>query len=105
VPRRSVTGTVVSLTERKFGDVLPTFVQTAIWSRGLVRGGGHGFDRRKIRTELVLETSDGHKRWTVRNHRHHNALNVGRRVTLSVSPLVGYVARVKPHQAVQRRIT
>lgn len=89
-PRRTVHGTVVSLRERKMGDFLPHFVQQQIWNRG-----PHvGHDRRRTRTELVLDTSEGTGRWTIRNRKQESSLVIGRPVTIKVSPLVGYVSDV-----------
>ena len=90
VPRRSVSGTVVSLTERKIGDILPRIAQ-----RALFENRDTGLDRRKCRTEVVLETDAGPRQWTVRSYRRARELRVGTQVSLSVTPLTGYVARVE----------
>ncbi len=95
VPRRTVTGTVVSLQERKTGDFLPVLAQQAIFARN-----NHGTDRRQPRTEVVLDTPSGTQQWTVRNARVRRELLPGRHVQLVVSPIVGYVAQahsVPPH--------
>lgn len=88
VPRLTVHGTVVSLRERKMGDFLPHLIQQRIWDRGE----HSGYDRRRTRTELVLATDEGTRRWTVRNRKLESTLVIGRPVTIKVSPLVGYVA-------------
>ncbi len=88
VPRQTVHGTVVSLRQRKMGDFLPRLLQQRIWERGE----HSGYDRRRTRTELVLATGEGTRRWTVRNRRLDSTLAIGRPVTIRVSPLVGYVA-------------
>lgn len=49
-----------------------------------------------MRTELVLQTSDGPRRWTVRNHRLRSELHVGATVKLTVTALAGYVAKAEP---------
>lgn len=90
VPRRSVSGTVVSLKERRAGDVLPHLAQ-----RALFENRSNGIDRRKSRTEVVLETDAGPRQWTVRSHRTARDLRIGAQVNLSVTPLTGYVARVE----------
>lgn len=92
IPRRSVHGTVVSLGERRVGDFLPQVLQRQLWD--LVNSSGH--DRRRTRTELVLSTAQGTRSWTLRNRRLEPVLTVGRPVTISVSPLVGYVADARP---------
>lgn len=90
VPRRSVSGTVVSLKERRAGDILPHLAQ-----RALFENRSNGIDRRKSRTEVVLETDAGPRQWTVRSHRTARDLRIGAQVNLSVTPLTGYVARVE----------
>lgn len=88
VPRQKVHGTVVGLRERKMGDFLPNLLQQQIFNRG----DHSGHDRRRIRTELVLATGEGTKQWTLRNRKLESTLAVGQPVTITVSPLVGYVA-------------
>lgn len=90
VPRRSVVGTVLSVSERRFGDFLPILAQRLVWERN--RHGGSGIDRRRTRTEVVLLTDAGELAFTVRSGRHREVLRVGRAVRLSVSPIAGYVA-------------
>lgn len=96
VPRHEIAGTVVMTGSRQFGDVLPRVVQNLIWNRD--RNGQPGHDTRRIRHELVLETISGLKTFTVRSGA---ALSVhrGQHVRLSVSPLIGYVAKCQVVQA------
>lgn len=94
IPRRSVSGTVVSLTDRKVGDFLPRLAQRAVFERR-----ESGLDQRRSRVELVLQTAQGAKQWTVRSSRVRRELRVGAQVRLSVTPLTGYVARVDPLSA------
>lgn len=89
-PRREVSGIVQSLDERKFLDVLPRFAQRQLFERG-----DYGHDRRGVRTEVVLSTDRGLQRWTVRRAKTQRELQVGNRVTLTVTPLAGYVAQVR----------
>lgn len=91
LPRRSAEGVVVSLKQRKAGDFLPYMAQRLIFENR-----SSGIDRRRNRLELVLETAEGQRQWTVRSARARRALQVGARVSLSVTPLTGYVARVDP---------
>lgn len=91
-PRRRVTGTVVSLRERQFLDFLPHFVLQLIFNR---RGNSMGVEQRRRRTEVVLDTPDGQKQWTVRSNGARRKLADGGLVTLSVTPLAGYVASVE----------
>ena len=88
VPRRSVSGTIVSIRERKFGDILPYMAQRKIFERRET-----GLDRRKSRIEVVLETDAGPRQWTVRSFKMRRDLHLGAQVQLSVTPLTGYVAR------------
>lgn len=89
-PRQTVHGVVLSLEERKMGDVLPYFLQRLIFERN-----SNSLDRRKRRTELVLRTDKGVRQWTVRNSRARRELQVGRAVAITASPLLGYVANVE----------
>lgn len=89
VPRRTVTGQVVSLRERKALDVLPRMAQRLIFERN-----DNNIDRRKRRTEVVLLTDTGERQWTVRKSSVRKQLAVGSTVQLRVSPIVGYVADV-----------
>lgn len=90
VPRSTVQGTVVSLRDRKTGDILPRLAQRAIFERN-----PNSIDRRRERLELVLDTPDGVRQWTVRNTRLRQDLVTGSTVRITVSPLVGYVASVE----------
>lgn len=92
VPRKKVTGTIISLRERQFLDFLPHFVLAMIFNR---RNNSMGVEQRRRRTEVVLDTPDGQKQWTVRSHRTRRKLQSGGLVTLSVTPLAGYVASVE----------
>lgn len=89
VPRRVVVGTVVSVRQRKALDVLPHMAQRLIFERRET-----GLDRRRARSEVVIDTGDGQHQWTVRNRRAERELVVGATVRLSVTPLAGYVAEV-----------
>lgn len=90
-PRRQVTGTVVDLRERRMGDFLPRMAQRMIFERN-----DQGLDRRKWRTEVVLNTPEGLRQWTVRKRSLEQFLQHGAQVLLSVTPLAGYVASVEP---------
>src|SRR5690606_35387397 len=90
VPRKSVAGVVLSVSERKIGDFLPVLAQRVIFERN-----ENNLDRRRTRTEVVLLTDQGQHQWTVRNSRIARALSTGARVQLTVTPLVGYVAKVE----------
>lgn len=90
IPRRTVVGHVASLTQRSAGDILPHPLQRMIFDRNRT-----GDDRRRQRTELVLHTPEGTRQWTVRNHKARRALQVGQHVRLTVSPILGYVAKVE----------
>lgn len=89
-PRRRVVGRVLSVRERKTADFLPEFIQDAIFARN-----ANGLDRRRPRVEVELATNDGVRQWTVRSARIRRELTQGSRVTLTVSPIVGHVARVE----------
>ena len=88
-PREQVTGIVTSMRERKVGDLLPLFLQRAIFERNPLQT-----DRRRHRAEVVLSTDRGERQWTVRSRKLENQLQPGAHVRISVSPLVGYVAEV-----------
>ena len=49
-----------------------------------------------MRTEVVLDTDNGHQQWTVRKTATLRELRPGTAVTLTVTPLAGYVAQVTP---------
>lgn len=88
-PRRNVSGTVVSLEDRKFLDFLPRIAQRYIFERG-----PNGIDRRQERREVVLDTPEGHQQWTVRKASIRRQLRQGAHVSLTVTPLAGYVSEV-----------
>lgn len=90
VPRRTIEGTVVSLRERQFGDILPPPLERLVFERK-----GHGTDRRRWRTEVVVNTSTGLRQWTLRDARKRKTLRIGHEVRLTVSPILGYVARAE----------
>ncbi len=89
--RRTVTGTVVSLSDRRFLDFLPHIAQRMIFERN-----PNQMDKRRVRTEVVLDTDNGHQQWTVRKTATLRELRPGTAVTLTVTPLAGYVAQVTP---------
>lgn len=91
IPRKHIAGVVVSVRERKVGDVLPILAQRVLFERN-----ENNIDRRRRRTEVVLLTDQGEQQWTVRNSRVARALTIGSRVRLTVTPLAGYVAQVEP---------
>ncbi len=93
VPRSTFTGRVLSIRNRMYLDFLPNPVQRMIFERN------GRTDNRKWRTEVVLQTEDGMKQWTVRNAKFANLMRPGSIVTLTVSPLVGYVANVTNSEA------
>lgn len=94
VPRSTVPGTVVSISERKFLDFLPDVVNNALWDRGNNTGQSWS-EKRRVRHEVVVDTGAGTKAWTVRNLKKVRALAPGQRVTLTVSPIVGYVEKIE----------
>lgn len=94
VPRSTVPGTVVSISERKFLDFLPDVVNNALWDRGNNTGQSWS-EKRRVRHEVVVDTGTGTKAWTVRNLKKVRALAPGQRITLTVSPIVGYVEKIE----------
>ncbi|MBP2413465.1 hypothetical protein JOF48_002264 [Arthrobacter stackebrandtii] len=92
VPRHEVTGTVVMAGARQFGDVLPRFVQDLVFRRGRDYFGSRNDDTRRTRHQIVVETLDGLKTYTV-NPGMALSVRQGQQVRLSVSPLIGYVAK------------
>ncbi|WP_155820927.1 hypothetical protein [Gordonia hirsuta] len=96
--RRTVTGRVVSIQERRLGDALPHLLQQLIFQQR-----DSGMDRRSSRFELVLNTPDGLRQWTIRNARMRDRLRVDEHVQLRVSPITGYVAAVQPHRTLTNR--
>lgn len=93
VPRKTYTGTVVSMRERRFLDFLPHFALELIFNR---RGNTMGVEQRKRRTEVVLATPNGDRQWTVRNSRLRRTIRVGETFRLTVTPLAGYVSAAEP---------
>lgn len=94
VPRTSVPGTVVSISERKFLDFLPDALNNALWDRKNNVGQSWA-ERRRVRHELVIDTGDGTRAWTLRNRQKARGLRPGQAVTVVASPLVGYVDRLE----------
>lgn len=94
VPRRTVSGTVVSLKDRKLLDVLPPLAQQLLFERN-----PNEIDKRRVRTEVVLSTHRGHQQWTVRKTAVLRELTIGASVALTVTPISGYVAQATriPH--------
>ncbi len=90
VPRHTVTGTVVSLSDRRAFDFLPYHAQRLLFERNR-----NEIDERRVRTEVVLSTDKGHQQWTVRRHAVLRHLLPGARVTLTVTPIAGYVAQAE----------
>lgn len=94
--RTDVHGRVMSLQDRRLGDVLPGFVQNMVVNSSLLRGSNVGRDARRYRTELVLNTPDGVKQWTLRGRgRRQTMLTVGQDVTISVTPIAGHVSNIR----------
>ncbi len=85
--RLTVSGYVISNSERRFGDFLPRFLERQIFSR-LNNGGG---DNRKLRWEIVVDTGSGHKALTVRKRKIRDQIPTGAYVSLRVTPIAGYV--------------
>lgn len=96
VPRTSVPGTVISISERKFLDFLPDAVNNALWDRKNNNIGRSWTERRKVRHELVIDTGNGTQAWTLRNRRKAGGLLPGQAITVVASPLLGYVERIDP---------
>lgn len=90
VPRRTVTGTVMSLGERKAFDFLPEFVQRLVFERN-----PNEIDKRRVRTEVVLRTDTGSRQWTVRKSGLVRDLQPGAHVALTVTPITGFVAHAQ----------
>ena len=88
---KTVEGKVVDVGTRRFGDILPGFAQEMIFSRR-----DNSYDGRRYRTEVVLETSDGIKSWTVRDRRAKKLLQPGVHVRMTVTPIAGSVSNVHP---------
>lgn len=91
---RTVVGTVMSMSDRRFLDFLPEQLEHVIFARG------QGIDRRRVRTEVVLSTASGQRQWTVRKRALRTSLRPGTTVRLTVTPLAGYVSSVEtlpPH--------
>lgn len=93
-PRSTITGTVISVRDRKLGDFLPTIAQRMIFERN-----AQALDKRKLRKELVLQTPDGIRQWTIRKTSVLRELDTGTVVQVTVSPLVGYVSSVQKADA------
>lgn len=91
VPRIQVQGVVESVSDRRVGDFLPQMFQRMLFNRI----SNNGLDKRQTRTELVLRTDKGHRQWTVRSRKARKKLRVGEMVTISASPLMGYVSNVE----------
>lgn len=91
VTRREVVGTVLDIRHRKTLDMLPRPVQQLIFERNTNR-----LDRRRRRTEVVLDTDHGIRQWTVRNARALQQIRPGQPVRMSVTPIAGHVSRVEP---------
>lgn len=91
VTRREVAGTVIDIRDRKTLDMLPGPVQQLIYARDSNR-----LDRRRRRTEVVLETDQGIRQWTVRNARTLQQIRPGQAVRMSVTPIAGHVSRIEP---------
>lgn len=90
VSAKTVEGMVVDVGRRRLGDILPGFAQEMIFSRR-----SHGYDTRRYRTEVVIETRDGVKSWTVRNSRAEQLLQPGAHVRMKVTPIAGSVSQVQ----------
>lgn len=90
IPRQTVTGTVLAHEERQTLDFLPHSLQHAIFTRN-----PQNIDKRGRRYEVVLDTPDGVRQWTVRSPRTRRLLQRGATVRLVVTPLAGHVARVE----------
>lgn len=93
-PRNAIAGTVLSVRDRKMGDFLPTIAQRMIFERD-----AQALDKRKTRKELVLQTPDGIRQWTIRKTSVPRDLDEGTVVQITVSPLVGYVSSVQKSDA------
>lgn len=93
IPRVEVTGRVLSMRDRKFADFLPQFVHSALQARR--SGNTHVIDNRKVRHEVVLQTPQGIRQWTVRSYRFRRELTVGSDVRMVTTPLLGHVAKVE----------
>lgn len=87
--RRTVSGTVVQVNDRKTFDFLPAIAQRILFERN-----ANELDRRKVRTEVVLNTETGFQQWTVRKLAVIRGVNPGTQVTLTVTPIAGYVADI-----------
>lgn len=93
IPRVEVTGQVLSMRDRKFADFLPQFVHSALQARR--SGNTHVTDNRKVRHEVVVQTPQGVRQWTVRSYRLRNELTVGSHVRMVTTPLLGHITKVE----------
>ena len=91
VTRREVAGTVLDIRGRKTLDILPHPIQQLIYERNSNR-----LDRRRRRTEVVLDTDRGVRQWTVRNARTLQQIRTGQPIRMSVTPIAGHVSRIEP---------
>ena len=94
VPHSTFPGTVVSISERQFLDFLPDVVNNALWDSDN-NTGQSWTEKRSVRHEVVVDTGAGTKAWTVRNPKKVRALAPGRRITPTVSPIVGYAKKIE----------
>lgn len=90
VSAKTVEGRVVDVGTRRLGDILPGFAQEMIFSRR-----DSSYDSRRYRTEVVVETREGMKSWTVRNSRAKQLLQPGTHVRMKVTPIAGSVSQVQ----------
>ena len=90
ISAKTVEGRVVDVGTRRLGDILPGFAQEMIFSRR-----DSSYDSRRYRTEVILETRDGVKSWTVRNSRAKQLLQPGTHVRMKVTPIAGSVSQVQ----------
>lgn len=91
--RGTVSGTVVGIAERKYGDFLPPIAQRLIWSNRRDEHGDRKGDRRRTRLQLTLQTDDGVQSWTV-GTKFAGRLAQGQKVQLRASTLLGHVSKV-----------
>ncbi|MHA7241633.1 hypothetical protein ACX80R_00270 [Paeniglutamicibacter antarcticus] len=89
--------TVVRVSERRLLDLLPDYVNNALWDRNKEVGRSFS-ERRKVRHELVIDTGNRIRAWTARDIRKALGIQVGQRVTVVASPLLGYVDRLESHR-------
>lgn len=90
VPRHTVEGVVLDVVERELGDTLPWPVRMLLRARERRRD---QTTHRRTHLQLVLDTADGPRTWTIRGR--FGGVAQGQPVRVTATPLLGYVTRVE----------